>query len=299
MNDSIAFREFAGYKGQFGTGGDHPAGWCSLAEVDLLILVGVTGVGKSTTVAELISHDPSIILLPDRRTLTDVLIIRYIQQLDGLPAAVVKDRSERFDFTRQYRTLFPGGMSHALSNVLTAPNLAGKLFLFDGLRGANEVEHAAALLPQARFIFLGAPDGIRIQRLLARQDEFDTVAKVTPRQIGEARSPESRQIDTLPVWDELFPDCEDLAIQTDEREWILSRLRKGVLTAEDVNAKLTIVRAERRNYDPEATLNALRRVAVDRLFVVDTVQLTPQESVQQIWHWISNQNHEESTDYGR
>ena len=54
-----------------------PAGWQRINELPLVILVGVTGVGKSTLLAEFSKHLSSFLLLPDRRQLTDQLIISY------------------------------------------------------------------------------------------------------------------------------------------------------------------------------------------------------------------------------
>lgn len=44
---------------------------------------------------------------------------------------------------------------------------------------------------------------------------------------------------------------------------------------------LRIVRSERANYDPDATLAALRRHAPDRLIFADTTQHTPAQIAQQ------------------
>ncbi len=96
------------------------------------------------------------------------------------------------------------------------------LLIFDGLRGKNEVTHAVELLPQARFLFLHAPDEVRVNRLLSRGDVFDRVEN-----------------------------------------------------ADELEAKRAIVRTERQNYDPDATLNALQTLAPERLIFADTTQLTP------------------------
>jgi hypothetical protein len=65
-------------------------------------------------------------------------------------------------------------MTHALSRLAVDPTGAGSLLLFDGLRGLNEVQHAATYFPQAHFIVLDAPDTVRLARLLKRADTFDT-----------------------------------------------------------------------------------------------------------------------------
>ena len=56
-----------------------PDGWLSIGGRPLLILVGVTGVGKSTTLDYLQQSALRFSLLPDRRELTDRLIIGYLQ----------------------------------------------------------------------------------------------------------------------------------------------------------------------------------------------------------------------------
>ncbi len=132
-----------------GAGSPLPDSWRPLAACPLMILVGVTGVGKSTVLAHLAEFGLDYALLPDRRVLTDRLIISAMQAQEGGPIQPVTDRGLRFDYTRRYREQYRGGMAHALAQVSASPVLAGRLLLFDGLRGANEVQHAAQALPQA------------------------------------------------------------------------------------------------------------------------------------------------------
>ncbi|MEZ4612913.1 MAG: hypothetical protein R2838_22165 [Caldilineaceae bacterium] len=159
-------------------GGAVPNGWRPLTDLPLVILVGVTGVGKSTTIAALAVHAPDLHVLPDRRTLTDALIIAHVQQADGAPPAPVTDRAARFAYTRRYRTHFPGGMAHAVAQLRVAPHVTGPL-LFDGLRGADEVHEAVTRFPHAVFVVLDAPDAVRVQRLLGRGDAFDQIQSRT------------------------------------------------------------------------------------------------------------------------
>ncbi|MFO7680283.1 MAG: hypothetical protein R6X34_09555 [Chloroflexota bacterium] len=85
--------------------------------VPLLVLVGLTGTGKSTTVNALRNQGFPFRLLPNRRELTDQLIIPHMQELAGEPITPVPDRTERFTYTRRYRELFPGGMAQALEQL--------------------------------------------------------------------------------------------------------------------------------------------------------------------------------------
>src|SRR4030081_2034453 len=98
-----------------------------------------------------------------------------LQHEDGYPPTPVTDRVKRFEYTARYRARYPGGMAHALSRLAVDPAGAGSLLLFDGLRGLNEVQHAATYFPQGHFIVLDAPDTVRLARLLKRADTFDSI----------------------------------------------------------------------------------------------------------------------------
>ncbi len=114
-----------------GTSGEDK--WRPLHEQPLLILVGVTGVGKSTTEAALLAQQPALTTLPNRRTLTDWLIIGALQQADGDVHQTGAGPRPRFAYTRRYRRRHPGGMAHALSNLLVDVTASRGLLLFDGL----------------------------------------------------------------------------------------------------------------------------------------------------------------------
>ncbi len=165
------FSEFAP---GIGSGAQRPADWYSIADLPLTILIGVTGVGKSTTLNAL-AEIFEFTLLPNRRTLTDHMIIAPMQLAAGEPISPVTDRSRRFDYTRRYREANPGGMAHALAGTSIDPEKHPGLILFDGLRGVNEVKYAIEALPLARFVVLIAPDVVRVQRLLGRNDAFDQI----------------------------------------------------------------------------------------------------------------------------
>src|SRR6266403_461146 len=117
-----------------------------LTDFLLVILVGLPGVGKSTVIASL-QERLDFTLLPNRRKITDEIMIMSLQQEDGYPPTPVTDRVKRFEYTARYRARYPGGMAHALSRLAVDPAGAGSLLLFDGLRGLNEVQHAANYFP--------------------------------------------------------------------------------------------------------------------------------------------------------
>ncbi|MEM7534065.1 MAG: AAA family ATPase [Chloroflexota bacterium] len=240
--------------------------WTSIVETPVYIIVGVTGVGKSTTIEALQALGVEVTLLPNRRALTDHLIISYLQQQDGDPIKPVKDRIQRFDYTRRYRERFAGGMAHALAQLKLKIGKQHGMIFFDGLRGENEVTCALEELPNAQFIVLAAPDVVRTQRLLGRADSFDQVS-------ASERTTQSHSLD--------IEGIEDLFSQQ-EIDQLLALVDGETVTIDDLRAKLQIVMTERRNYDPTATASVLMTRVPERTLIVDTTMNTPEEAAQQI-----------------
>jgi hypothetical protein len=200
--------------------------------------------------------------------------------MDGEMITAVTDRTQRFAYTRRYRELYPGGMAEAVEQWLSvngdplsvdpnrSPITDHRLLIFDGLRGENEITYAAQNLPEAWFLFLGASDFVRVQRLLRRNDVFDQAS------IASAARPRADRIDLDPELTNWLDD-QQLA----KLEYYIDQ---GELTVEDVHAKLTIVQKERQNYDPDATLAALHQHAPDRLIYANTAKQSPEEIAQQV-----------------
>jgi len=212
-----------------------------LSELPLLILVGLTGVGKTSLLERL--HYPA---LPDRRALVD----RYVFPLYGY-ASPPLDRSERFALTRRFRQEHPGGVAEILLHSRVVPTWP---LLFDGLRGAEEVEFALQRLPQSYFIVLEARDLTRLSRLLGRGDAFDKVRV------------EQSDLATL----------RELARGV-LREGELEEALSWQVSAQELAAKLKIVAEERKNYNPEATRWALQ--GSPRALFLDTEALSLAEEV--------------------
>jgi hypothetical protein len=229
-----------------GCGDPAPAGWLEAAALDLVVLVGLTGVGKTTLLAAL-GTLPGALSLPDRRRLADAVILAG--PAGGPPPG---DRAERFAATRRFAADEPGGMAAILAALRLAPGLATGPALFDGLRGEAEVRHAAAALPRARFVALCAPNALRLERLLDRADPFDRTAAP-----GGA--------DPLAAAEGLLEPAEIDALRR--------RLAAGALAPAAVAEKLAILAAEQRGYDPERTLAALAAAAPQRTLAIDTAGL--------------------------
>lgn len=240
------------------------AGWLVLAEQPLLVLVGVTGVGKSTALAAL----GSLNLLPDRREVTDAVMIW------PLAGRAVTDREERFALSARYRELHPGGMAQALGTLHADPARWSGPLVFDGLRGQEEVEYAASNFPAWRFVSLHAPDSLRVRRLLGRADRFDTVADTAGAGEGTHLR---RALQELPGAAQVFTSAELSE---------LAALEASGFTPTDVLAKTRIVVSERQHYDPQAARRVLASLPAVRHLELDTAALSPQEVAEQIAAWL-------------
>jgi hypothetical protein len=217
-------------------------GLVSLKTQPLLILVGLTGVGKSTLVEAL-----GLPRLPDRRELVDLYVLPRYGAKPPIP------REERFRLTRRFREEFPGGVAEVLARGYAPP---APLLLFDGLRGEEEVAYALEHLPKALFVVLHAREITRLKRLLARQDAFDRVA-------------------LSPLEAEKLQELAQGVLAPEELEEALA-----LAPVEEVLAKLKIVAEEKRNYDPEGPLRLLRDHP--RALVLDTEALDPLAEAQAV-----------------
>ncbi|WP_034385170.1 hypothetical protein [Deinococcus sp. YIM 77859] len=235
-----------------------------LAQLPLTVLVGVTGVGKSTALAALRAADPGVRVLPDRRALTDEVMI--------LPRAgrPVTDRAERFRLTALYREEHPGGMAHALGTLSADTRHWGTQLLFDGLRGREEVAYAAEHFPAWRFVALLAPDAVRVRRLLGRADAFDRLDR--PSTSSDLRA----DLAALPGAAQVFTASELSGLAALEAEGF---------APEDILAKTRIVVTERQHYDPDAAAAFLRTLPPRRALILNTVALSPAEVAAAIREW--------------
>lgn len=215
-----------------------------LPELPLLVLVGLTGVGKSSLLEAL-----AYPTLPDRREVVD----RYVLPLFGAEGQAL-DRAERFALTRRFRQTHPGGVAQALSQARTLPAWP---LLFDGLRGEAEVAYALEHLPLARFVVLEARDLTRLARLLGRGDRFDRV-----------------RLDAADM-DALRGTAQGV-LSEEELEEALS----WGFEARELLAKLKIVAEERKNYDPEGPRRLLG--GHPRALFLDTEALSVAEEAERI-----------------
>lgn len=255
-----------------------PAGFQPLIEWPLVIMVGLTGVGKSTILNLLPENGLKFTLLPNRRDVTDQIIITSLQMEAGAPVVPVTDRLERFEYTARYREKFPGGMAHALSRLIVNSAAVQPLLIFDGLRGLPEVQHAAIYFPLARFVVLDAPDTVRLTRLLNRGDVFDMTS--------------SKIQGGLPASQNLLAALQDVphveaVFSTENLQQIASGARLAHIPADEVIQKISIIVKERRNYDSStARVHLTRSLPPQRVLVIDTASHSAGVVAEKIAHWL-------------
>jgi len=251
--------------------------WVSIKNERLIIIVGLTGVGKTTMINTLTKSRLNFTLLPNRRTLTTELIIPYIAALNGKNTQKIC-RLERFKYTRQYQKQFPGGMSHILTKLQVNISQIHCPLIFDGLRGQNEVTYAANTLKKAKFVILDAPLLVRLKRLLNRNDAFDKITK--PVEDGIVMRQKNLSFSALGI-----PEASSLFTLTEAQE-IFTGIKTGMYQHTEVSQKLKILVEESINYDSEATKIALQAIAPQRTLVLDTTKFTPQQIAQKVIKYI-------------
>ena len=243
------------------------------ADLDILFVSGLTGVGKSTTLAAL--ENESLTLLPNRRALTDEIIIPWVQQSLGQEQKRVTDRLERFDLTCTYRETHPGGIVAALQEYLsTHPPDATERLVFDNVRGLDECRAALATFPKSRYIFLDAPPLTRLKRMLGRGDSFDQIKQVNTVRLENTTFVE--QLMSLEGANEIFDSYE------------LARLEANSDVADDkILDTAKIILKEQQNYSAEEAARFLKsELAAERLLYLDTSLLSIDEVVTAIGKWL-------------
>jgi hypothetical protein len=257
---------------------DVPFGFQPLTELPTVIMVGLTGVGKSTVLELLSKNGLNFTLLPNRREITDEIIIASLQVETGQTPYPVTDRVERFEYTARYRVKFPGGMAHALSRLVINPTQLKPLLIFDGLRGLNEVQHAVTYFPLARFIVLDAPDMTRLNRLLKREDIFDTTGAI-PKHNSLASQNLMAALLAVPNIEAVFSE--------EQLHQIAKGTRFAQIPVDETIQKVSIIVKERRNYDSNtARVYLTGTLSAKQLLVVDTATQSPPSLAQRIANWL-------------
>lgn len=256
-----------------------PPGWQPIVAMPMLIMVGGMGAGKSTTVNALADAGCAFRLLPNRRTLTNLLIVAPLQREDNLPVQIL-DRTGRLPYIRRYRERHPAGLAHAIADLYIRldqrDTSCNHLLVFDGLRGEDEIRYAVEALPLARYVMLDTPDIVRIERILERHDPYDRFSS-EPWSRNPSSWPDT--VDSFAAIGE--PGAANVFTADDERE-LLAMVRDGHVSVDEMRDKLRLIVTERSLYRLEDTMAALHELAPDRTHIIDTTRYSPAQIAQKI-----------------
>jgi hypothetical protein len=267
--------EFEYLQACLGIGSPPPSGWRPIASLPMVVMVGVTGTGKTTTVQALFDLGCEFHMLPDRRLLTDRLIIAPLQREDIQPVKTLP-RMQRVPYIRRYKRRHPAGLAYALSQLHVDPEQCKYPLLFDGLRGDEEVSYAAKALPNTKFVVLDALDIVRTKRLLDRRDPYDRMTDFQQHYRDKSSTNEISDFKQLDV-----PEAEAIFTPEEEQE-LLGWLHNGDISLADLRNILKLVSVERSLYQKEDTISALLALAPERTLVIDTTSNTVGEVAQEI-----------------
>lgn len=253
------------------TGAPIPEGWARLVDMPLGIVVGGMGAGKSTLIHSLRQSGLVFTLLPNRRDLTERLIVAPIQREDGLTPHKL-NRLERLPYIQRFHHHQPAGLGYAISLLSIDPAQVlpqgQPLLLFDGLRGVDEVQYAYQHMPRAFFVGLYASEFVRLNRLLERHDAYDYISKgSTPLASGEE----------MVSLKELGIPLGDAVFTAEEAQMLLESVQHGLIDAVELRDRLTLLCAERELYDLTATFSLMQTLASERSLTIDTTLLTPEQ----------------------
>lgn len=154
-------------------------GYSSLNEHQVIMLVALTGTGKTTTLDALQDREGQIIqkqagIIPSRREIADWIVIPTAQSLLDEPIQAISDRVQRFHYTRTFAEHIAGGIATAFSWVNVSTDYQD-IILSEGIRGANELTYALSNFPKWHVIELALHPITRLKRLSSRKSDFDKV----------------------------------------------------------------------------------------------------------------------------
>lgn len=225
----------------------------SLKNIPIIIIIGVTGTGKSTTLELLTKQFKNKMrILPERRILTDEYIIRPMMLKSGLKHKTLP-RSKRYPYLKSYREKHPEGVAYVLSNLYLKKNICkdNTLFIFDGLRGKIEIEYALKTFQNCSFIVFKASKSTRFFRLLSRNDSHD---KSIDRNINNNKN-----------------IIKNLSWLNKKEQLFLSKgLQNETFNLKDISYKIDILTKEDNLYSPEETIIYLENLNKNNINIIDT-----------------------------
>ena len=172
---------------------EYPA-YHALADHRVTMLVALTGTGKTKTLKSLGASlaGAGMNLIPSRREIADWIAIPIVQTIRNEPLCPIRDRVQRFHYTRLFAEHVAGGMATAFSWLRLADSYEGPV-ISEGIRGPREIGHALRHFPHWTIIELSLHPLTRLCRLSMRRENFDQAAGVAdvsflPRELRDEAS---------------------------------------------------------------------------------------------------------------
>ena len=227
----------------------------SVLQYPLVILVGVTGTGKSTGLELLTeSFDKNVVLIPERRILTDHFILRPLMREQGLAERTLT-REERYPYLKQFRKDHPEGVAGILRQLaLKKPLESDQFLVFDGLRGLNEIDYALENFSNCHFLAFDTPYSVRILRLLERRDSHDNFIR------------ENKSLDSV---ESILKKISN-RLSKEELDSFKEAILSNKYHLDDLSHKVEVIEREELLYTPKSSLKRLQENKNNTFCIVDT-----------------------------
>lgn len=145
-----------------------------LTDQNIVFISGFTGSGKSTLLKKLAKNLHGFAEIPERRYITLKCIIEPYANYFNLKHSFNK-REDRIAIVKSYKKNIPEGIVFALKHIEITQDLP-KGFIFDGIRGEEELKKVLETFKKAKVIVLKASKEIRLNRILERNDPYDQIS---------------------------------------------------------------------------------------------------------------------------
>ena len=144
-----------------------------LSEQNIIFIAGFTGSGKSTLIRRLVQNLNCFSEIPERRFITLKGIIEPFVSYFNLKCDFNK-RQDRIDIVKNYKKNIPEGIVFVLRHIRVIKDLP-KGFIFDGIRGDEELKIVLETFKKAQIIILNASKETRLNRIVERKDTYDQI----------------------------------------------------------------------------------------------------------------------------
>ena len=142
-----------------------------LKDQQIFFIAGLSGSGKSTLLKKLQEKLIPLKEIPERRIVTEKGMIQPYASFFNLKHQFNK-REDRVQIVKNYKKNIPEGIVYVLKNICITKHVSNT-FIFDGIRGEEELNNVLMNFKNAKVIILNATKQTRLHRILGRNDPYD------------------------------------------------------------------------------------------------------------------------------